>query len=802
MQTVEKQLMSLEDFKLSVLKDYRIAFESRQASLIGRKEVLTGKAKFGIFGDGKEVAQLAMAKVFREGDFRSGYYRDQTFMLAIGELTVQQYFAQLYAEPSIEAEPSSAGRSMNGHFGTRFLDDQGHWKDLTKLKNSTSDISPTASQMCRLVGLGYASKLFRENKNLAHLSQFSNHGNEVAFATIGNASTSEGGFYEAINAIGVLQIPVVVSVWDDGYGISVPAKYHTTKESISEVLKGFQRDEQGEGFHIYKVKGWDYPELCRVYEEAAKMAREQHVPAIIHVIEMTQPQGHSTSGSHERYKTKERLQWEMDWDCIKKMREWMLSSALATDAEIDELEATAIQAVKNEQKASWDSYIGKIKTDVAETIEALNALASASTQSNELSTLANSLKNINEPIRKDVYVAINKALRITIGQSSAARTSLIQLLEKYNELNEQRYSSHVYSESSLAVKNIAEVKAIYSEESKMMDGREVVRAFFDATFERMPEVFAIGEDVGRIGDVNQGFAGMQEKYGEIRVSDTGIREWTITGQGIGAAMRGLRPIIEIQYLDYFLYALQILSDDVATLQYRTRGGQKCPLIIRTRGHRLEGVWHSGSPMGMIINALRGIHILVPRNMTQAAGFYNTMLQSDEPAVIIECLNGYRLKERMPDNIGEITVQPGIPEILQEGTDITLVTYGSCCRVAMDAIEQLKEFNISVELIDIQSLLPFDTHGRIVESLKKTGQVAFFDEDVPGGATSYMMQQVLEVQGGYQWLDAAPITITAKQHRPAYGSDGDYFSKPQPEHVFEALYQMMVDYAPGEFKPLK
>ncbi len=790
--------ITFDTFKQEVLTDYATAFKSRQASLIGRKEVLTGKAKFGIFGDGKEVAQLAMSRVFKNGDFRSGYYRDQTFMFAINELTIQEFFAQLYAEPSVDAEPSSAGRSMNGHFGTRFLDDKGNWKNLTQLKNSTSDISPTASQMSRVVGLGYASKLFRNNSNLHHLTQFSDKGNEVAFATIGNASTSEGGFFEAINAMGVLQVPVVVSVWDDGYGISVPAKYQTTKESISEILKGFQRDDQNEGYNIYRVKGWDYAELCRVYEDAAKLAREKHIPSIIHVEEMTQPQGHSTSGSHERYKSKERLQWEQDFDCIKKMREWVLTNNISSPQELDELETLAIQQVKDEQKAAWQSYLSKIKTDVTETIACLQSFANISEKNQSVNDIANILLSITEPTRRDVYEAIYNTLQLTIGDLTAERNQLVNLLNNYKEINTDRYNSFLYSHSAKALSNIEQVEPIYTEDSKNIDGREVLNACFDKAFERIPELFAIGEDVGKIGDVNQGLAGMQEKYGELRVTDTGIREWTIAGQGIGAAMRGLRPIIEIQYLDYFLYALQILSDDVATLQYRTKGGQKCPLIVRTRGHRLEGIWHSGSPMGMIVNSLRGMHILVPRNMTQAAAYYNTLLLADEPALVVECLNGYRLKEKMPENIGEITLKPGIPEVLKQGTDITLVTYGSCCRVAMEAAQKLENFGIGIEIIDVQSLLPFDTKNSIVESLKKTGQIIFFDEDVPGGATAFMMQQVLEKQGGYQHLDAPPRTITAQAHRPAYGTDGDFFSKPQVNDVFEVLYNMMHEYAPGEF----
>lgn len=790
-----QETIDISLLKQTLLEDYYLACCSRQASLLGRKEVLTGKAKFGIFGDGKEIAQLAMARVFQDGDFRTGYYRDQTFMLAIGQLTIQQFFAQLYAETSVKADPSSAGRSMNGHFGTRFLNEQGEWTQLVTSKNSTSDISPTGSQMSRLVGLGYASKLFRNNEGLKHLSQFSKKGNEVAFATIGNASTSEGGFFEAVNAIGVLQLPVVISVWDDGYGISVPAKYQTTKESISEILKGFQRDEQGEGFHIYRVKGWDYPELVSVYEEAARVAREQHIPAIIHVTEMTQPQGHSTSGSHERYKTKERLQWESEFDGIAKMKNWLISQSYATETELNDLEAKSIQYVKEEQRAAWISFQKSIKEELEKAIQFIQNIPDPS---GKLTEIIPHLSKIIEPNRKDVYKAIHQALRITIQQPSPERKALEAYLNHLDELNLDRYSSLLHSESRLALKHIKTILPVYSENSKMVDGREVVQSCFDQLLSKYPEFFAIGEDVGKIGDVNQGFAGLQEKYGELRVTDTGIREWTITGQGIGAAMRGLRPLIEIQYLDYFLYAVQILSDDVATLQYRTKGGQKCPLIIRTRGHRLEGIWHSGSPMGMILNALRGIHVLVPRNMTQAAAFYNSLLESDEPALVVECLNGYRLKEKMPENLSEIRLKPGEIEVIKAGSDITVVTYGSCCRVALEASDLLEDVGISIEILDIQSLLPFDIHHGILKSIQKTGQVLFLDEDVPGGASAFMFQQVIEKQGAYQWLDSPPVTLTAKEHRPAYGTDGDYFSKPGVEDVFQAIYKMMEAYAPAEF----
>lgn len=782
--------LSFDDFKAVVLNDFRIANESRQASLLGRKEVLTGKAKFGIFGDGKEVAQIAMAKVFRDGDFRSGYYRDQTFMFATGMSNVKEFFAQLYAMPDVEAEPCSAGRSMNGHFGTRSLNDDGTWKSLTAMKNSSADISPTAGQMPRLVGLAQASKFYRNNPDLHQFENFSIKGNEVAFGTIGNASTSEGHFFEAINAAGVLQIPMAISIWDDGYGISVHAKYQTTKENISEILKGFQRDEKGEGFEIYRVKGWDYAALCETYEKAVQLCREKHIPVMIHVQELTQPQGHSTSGSHERYKSKERLEWEAEYDCIKQMREWMISSAIASAEELDVIEQEAKKYVRACQKEVWEAFNNPIKAEIAEVATMLETLAGHSSASSEILNLVTQLKSTVDTIRKDILVAVRKSIRLTRNEDSDARRNLLIWLNQYNHQNFDRYNSYLFTNTEHSAMNVAEVKAQYSEEAKMLDGREIVQACFDAAFARDPRVIAFGEDVGKIGDVNQGFAGLQEKYGEIRISDTGIREATIIGQGIGLAMRGLRPIAEIQYLDYLLYGLQSLSDDLASLSYRTKAGQKAPLIVRTRGHRLEGIWHSGSPIGMILHALRGMHVLVPRNMTQAAGFYNTLLKADEPALVIECLNGYRLKEALPDNIGEFTLPLGIPETLKEGNDITLVTYGSCVRIAQEAIQELEQLGISVELIDVQSLLPFDIHHHIIDSLKKTNRILFLDEDVPGGATSYMMQQVLEEQKGYYYLDAAPRTLTAKAHRPAYGTDGDYFSKPSADDVVEVIMEMM------------
>ena len=786
-----------EEFKASVINDYVIAYRSRQSSLLGRKEVLTGKAKFGIFGDGKELPQLAMAKAFQDGDFRSGYYRDQTFMMAIGQHTVQEFFAQLYAHTDVEAEPASAGRMMNGHFGTRSLNDDGTWKALKNQKNSSSDISPTAGQMLRLVGLAHASKYYRQNAKIIGDNLFSDNGNEVAWGTIGNASSSEGHFFEAINAAGVLQIPMVISVWDDGYGISVPAKYQTTKENISEILKGFQRDEKGNGFEIIVAKGWNYAELVAAYDKASKIAREEHVPVLVHVTELTQPQGHSTSGSHERYKSKERLDWEQQYDCVEKFREFIIDNSIASIDEIEALETEAKVHVNNAKKAAWEAYLSPIKNEVKQCVDLLEQLANGSGK-NEITNIANELLSISEPIRKDIGVAVNKALRLTYATNSSERNALIQFKANFKEINADRYNSYLFSESAESALKVNEVKPIFSDDSKVVDGREVMQAFFDLAITRDPRVFAFGEDVGKIGDVNQGFAGLQEKHGESRVFDTGIRELTIIGQGIGAALRGLRPIAEIQYLDYLLYGLQPLSDDLATLQYRTKGGQKAPLIVRTRGHRLEGIWHSGSPIGMILNSLRGMHVLVPRNMVQAAGFYNTMLQSDEPALIIECLNGYRLKERLPDNLGEYNIPLGVTETLIDGSDVTIVSYGSTLRVIEEAIKQLQEFGINCELIDVQTLLPFDINHSIVESIKKTNKVVFIDEDVPGGASAYMMQQVLEDQEAYKYLDAKPLTIAAKAHRPAYGTDGDYFSKPSAEDIFEAIMDMMHEYNPTQY----
>jgi len=785
-----------------ILNDYRIGWESRQASLTGRKEVFMGKAKFGIFGDGKEVAQLAMAKFFQPGDFRSGYYRDQTFMFAVGELTLQQYFAQLYAHTDVEADPSTAGRAMNGHFGTRSLDEEGNWKNLMEIKNSSADISPTAGQMPRLVGLAYASKLYRHNPKLQSMKQFSLNGNEVAFGTIGNASTSEGMFFEAINAAGVLQIPMLVSVWDDGYGISVPAEYQTTKGSISDILSGFQRNsEQEQGYEIFRVKGWDYIGLCETYEAAVRVCREQHVPVLIHVEEVTQPQGHSTSGSHERYKPAERLAWEAEYDCLKKMREWILENGIATNEQVEQIEAEAKETVRTARSTAWGELLNSVKEDHKEALRLLDNLAASSDEATQLASIARELRKIEPPIRSDAVRAVRKALRYVRGERSQAKRELVGWLEQTMGENADRYNSYLFSQSEESVLQVEEVKPEYDEHSPTVDGREVLQACFDAMLARDPRVFAIGEDVGYIGDVNQAFAGLQEKYGELRVTDTGIRECTIVGQGIGAALRGLRPIAEIQYLDYLLYAIQILSDDLATLQYRTKGGQKAPLIVRTRGHRLEGIWHSGSPIGMILNSIRGMHVLVPRNMTQAAGFYNTLLKADEPALMIECLNGYRLKERVPNNIGEFTVPLGHPEILKAGTDITVVTYGSMCRIVVDAAKQLETFGISAEVIDVQTLLPFDIDHVISDSIQKTSRVLFTDEDVPGGATAFMMQQVVDEQGAYRWLDSKPTCLSAHAHRPPYGSDGDYFSKPSVEDVFEAVYEIMHEANPETFPPI-
>jgi pyruvate/2-oxoglutarate/acetoin dehydrogenase E1 component/TPP-dependent pyruvate/acetoin dehydrogenase alpha subunit len=791
--------LTREDFRKQVLHDYRMACESRQASLLGRKEVLTGKAKFGIFGDGKEIAQIAMAKVFQNGDWRSGYYRDQTFMFARGMSTVQQFFAQLYADPDTDREPASGGRSMNGHFATRLLDDQGNWLPQTDRPNCSADISPTAGQMPRLLGLALASKLYRENTALHGFTDFSLKGNEIAFGTIGNASTSEGIFWETMNAACVMQVPLLMSVWDDGYGISVPAKYQTAKENISRLLSGFQTDKFGQGMEIFTVKGWDYAELCKVYKQAADVCRQKHTPVLVHVTEVTQPQGHSTSGSHERYKSKERLEWEQEYDCIIKMREWLIANDLATGEEADAIEAEATQSVREAQKTAWTSFLGSIKSEVAGFCNIINTLAAQGVATAEFAELSAGLQSKSDPLRKDIGNALHKALRLTASLDASQKQSLLTYYREFTDLNHNRYSSHLHSQSPGNALSVPEVLPVFGEET--VDGYMVVRTCFDAAMQRDPRVFAFGEDVGKIGDVNQGFSGLQEKYGELRVTDKGIREWSIVGEGLGASMRGLRPIAEIQYLDYLLYALEVMSDDIATLQYRSKGGQKAPVIIRTRGHRLEGIWHSGSPMGTIIHAVRGMHVCVPRNMTQAAGMYNTLLKSDEPALVVECLNGYRIKEKLPLNMDEFTVPLGRPDTLRYGEHATLVTYGSCCRVAMEAAEMLAEHGIRLEIIDVQTLLPFDVNHLIVESLKETNRLVVLDEDVPGGASAFILQQVLENQHGYQYLDSAPLTITAQPHRPAYGTDGDYFSKPGADEIFMKIYAMMHEADPATWPAL-
>lgn len=782
--------LSFEELKEEVLKDYELAVASREASLIGRREVLTGKAKFGIFGDGKELAQIALAKCFQPGDIRSGYYRDQTLMFATGMSNIDEFFAQLYANPSTTEEPASAGRMMNGHYGTRWLDEKGNWKNLMAQPNSTSDISPTSGQMVRSLGVAFASKLFRNSEGLKEgFENFTNNGNEVSFVTIGDASTSEGPFWETLNAAGVLQVPLAVCVWDDGYGISVPRAYQTTKSSISEAAAGFQYDEKlGSGLEIYRVKGWDYASLVSTFEKGIARIRETHTPALFHIQEVTQPQGHSTSGSHERYKSKERLEWEKEMDCIRQLRMFITENTIASEEELDAIEEQAKDAARAAKQRAWESFLAPIKAQIQKVTELATPLSAGNPA---VTPILDELNKIKEPIRKDVMRCAAKILELTAGQSGSEA-----LQTYYQQLNADaadKYSSHLYSQSTQAAGSIAEVKAEYSDDSVMKNGFEILNTFFDHTLATNPAVFAFGEDVGKIGDVNQGFAGLQEKFGKLRVSDTGIRENTIIGQAIGMALRGLRPIAEIQYLDYLLFGLQPLSDDVATLQYRTKGGQKCPVIIRTRGHRLEGIWHSGSPMGVIINALRGMNILVPRNMVQAAGMYNTLLKSDEPGLVIECLNGYRLKEKMPDNLFEFTQPFGLPEILQEGDDITIVSYGSTLRVIQEAIDlYLAPKDISCELIDVQTLLPFDTGHTIVESLKKTNRIVFVDEDVPGGASAYMFQQVMELQGGYRWLDVAPRTITAQAHRPAYATDGDYFSKPNAESIAAVIEDMMAE----------
>ncbi|CEN51904.1 alpha-ketoacid dehydrogenase subunit alpha/beta [Capnocytophaga canis] len=784
--------------KEDILTDYRTAVISRECSLLGRREVLTGKAKFGIFGDGKEVPQLAMARAFQDGDFRSGYYRDQTFMMAIGAFTIENFFAGLYANPDIEADPTSAGRQMGGHFATHSLDENGNWKNLLQQKNSSSDISPTAGQMPRLLGLAQASKIFREVPQ-TEKEKFSNNGNEVAWGTIGNASTSEGHFFETLNAAGVLQVPMVISVWDDNYGISVPAKYQTTKENISEILKGFQRDENNNGYEIFVVNGWDYPALLEVFEKAGKIAREEHVPVLIHVRELTQPQGHSTSGSHERYKSTERLEWEREFDCNLKMRQWIVESGIATEEEVASIDAEAKKMVRDGKKRAWEAYQNPIFRERNSLIEIIELSVNESFKNyNAVQSIKNHLASISTISRRDVASAARRVLRYVATETTTNAETLRSWINDYFAENQPKYSSHLYIENEKNPTLITEVKPIYKENAELVDARVVLRENFDGLFAKYPNLLIFGEDTGNIGDVNQGLEGLQKKYGELRVADTGIREATIIGQGIGLAMRGLRPIAEIQYLDYILYGLQTMSDDLATVHYRTLGRQMAPLIVRTRGHRLEGIWHAGSHMGALLHLLRGVHILVPRNMTKAAGFYNTLLECNQPAVVIECLNGYRLKEQLPSNLTEFKTPVGVVETVREGKDITIVSYGSTLRIVCQVAEELSEFGIDAEVIDIQSLLPFDLNHDIVKSIAKTNRLLIIDEDVPGGASAYIMQKILEEQNAYQYLDSAPQTLCSKDHRPAYASDGDYFSKPNAEDIFEKIYEIMRESNPAKF----
>jgi 2-oxoisovalerate dehydrogenase E1 component len=802
-ETTQIETTPIAQYIQEILNDYRLACLSREASLLGRKEVLTGKAKFGIFGDGKEVAQLAMAKQFKKGDWRSGYYRDQTFMMAIGELTVQQSFAALYAHTDLEAEPTSGGRQMGGHFATRTINKDGSWKNLMEQKNSSADISPTAGQMPRLLGLALASKMFRQNSELNSFTEFSNGGNEVAFGTIGDASTSEGLFWETINAAGVLQVPMLMSVWDDGFGISVPKKYQTTKESISTILAGFEKSGDSNGWKILQVNGWDYPALCQTYEEAVQICREQHIPVLVHVEELTQPQGHSTSGSHERYKTKEQLEWGKEFDCLNQFRKWILEfkpegEAIATEEELATIESEAKKEVKAQQKAAWEAFNTPLKQEISEISGLMTALAGVSENPELINNEIASLKSTVDASRKDIMASVKKVLRNSIRNQSAEKQNIVHWLNENKALNFNRYSSDLHSGTALA---IPEVSAQYDENAAQVDGRIVLRDNFDELFSRHPLLLTFGEDTGHIGGVNQSMEGMQQKYGPLRVSDSGIREATLLGQGIGMAMRGLRPIAEIQYLDYVLYCLQIMSDDLATVLYRTKGGQKAPLIVRTRGHRLEGIWHAGSPMGGIINLVRGMYVCVPRNMTTAAGFYNTLIQADEPALVVEPLNGYRTKEKLPTNLGDFTVPLGIPEIVREGKDLTLVSYGSTFNICTKAAEILAEMNIRVELIDIRTLLPFDINGIIGTSLNKTSRLMVVDEDVPGGASAFILDQILQKQKAYYMLDSEPKVLSAQAHRPAYGSDGDYFSKPNLDDIIEAAYQVMHEANPAMYPVL-
>jgi len=782
-----QEKLSFENFRNEVLKDYRFACESRETSLLGRKEVLTGKAKFGIFGDGKEVAQVAAAKFFKPGDFRSGYYRDQTFMFANGLATIEQFFAQLYADPDVANDPFSAGRQMNAHFATKMVDENGDWLNLAGIKNSSSDIAPTGGQMPRALGLAFASKAFRKIKATHHLTNLSNNGNEVCFCTIGDASTSEGHFWETINAAGVLQVPLAVFVWDDGYGISVPKKYQTTKASISDALKGFQKKEGTNGIDIYKLKGWDYAGMCEILEPAIQKIRDTHTPAIFHVEEITQPQGHSTSGSHERYKNTERLEWEKEWDCLKQMKEWIIANALAEEEELKQIEDDAVQQAKEGKQKAWAKYIEPIRELVAATVDILKPLE---TLDPAVKKFSDELTALREPARRDVMKTLATVLDMAANERAAVPVQkyYAKLKVDYAGL----YNSYLYNDGPRSALKVPVIDPYYADDAATVNGYEVLNKYFDELFSTNPKVVAFGEDLGHIGDVNQGFSGLQEKHGKDRIFDTGIRELTIMGQGIGLSLRGLRPIAEIQYLDYLLYGLQPLSDDVCTTHFRTAGQQSCPLIVRTRGHRLEGIWHSGSPMGMIINALRGMYVCVPRNMVQAAGMYNTLLQGNDPGLVIECLNGYRLKEKLPSNLMVYTVPLGVPEIIQEGTDVTIVTYGSTIRIVLEAAASLDKLGISCEVVDVQTLLPFDLQHKIVVSLKKTNRIVFVDEDVPGGAAAYMFNKVMEEQGGYKFLDVSPRTITGKAHRPSYGSDGDYFSKPNAEDIIAVIKDMMLE----------
>ncbi|RPI94331.1 MAG: transketolase [Chloroflexi bacterium] len=790
--------------KEEIIKDYRLAYQSRQASLIGRREVLSGKAKFGIFGDGKELANLAIAHAFRKGDWRSGYYRDQTWMFMLGVMNIQEFFAQLYAHADVSHESNTGGRSMNAHFASRYINPDGSWKNQTESYNTSADVSPTGTQMPRTVGLAYASVLYRGLEELQEFNQFSKDGNEVVFASIGNASTAEGMFWESLNAIGVLQAPAVITVYDDGYGISVPNQFQMVKENIYAILHGFQREpcleeECERGYDLYQVPGWDYPALLETYANAAEIARQYHIPQLVHVTDLTQPQGHSTSGSHERYKSAERLGWEQEYDCIRKMRAWILDQRLISEPELVAVEKEDRAAVEGIRKLAWEAYLAPILEERGQVMDMLDEIAGSSSHASELEQIKERLAALPAPLRRDVHSTAHEALRVLRDEAHPSRQVLVQWKDEQDAINHERYSSHLHSGKAAAVK---EVKPVYSSSSPTIMGFEIMNAAFDSILGRDPRVIAFGEDVGFLGDVNQGFKGMQEKYGDLRVIDTGIREATILGQAIGMAMRGLRPICEIQYLDYLLYALQIMSDDLANLHWRTVGGQAAPVIVRTRGHRLEGIWHAGSPMAGIIHLLRGINILVPRDMTRAAGFYNTLLKADEPAVVIEVLNGYRAKERLPDNIAEFTVPFGIPEVIRQGSDVTVATYGACCRIAMDAAGKLSNVGIDAEVVDVQSLLPFDVHGRIVESLRKTNRILFLDEDVPGGGTAYMLQEVIEKQGGYYHLDSEPRTLSGTAHRPAYGSDGDYWSKPNAETVFDTVYELMHEVDPSAFPSLR